>query len=853
MEIAQSIGINVLAAIVYDVGKFLFRTKFYKKEELLNINNKFDKKFKKKYEMLYKNDDFNYFLSIPSNKDIIEKYIVSLTTSNIILLEKDKFPITINSKNEVIDYLYLSLEKEFSKNKKNIPNKEIFSSFFEDYFNYVEEYFLNQLSNEGKIQLYLTRNMIYQSEGEMIFHIQELKKSIDKLIVLQIENNVQNNYKNIVDEYHRILRKNKEKSHVYLLDTLDFSKFYVPPYLRILYDKIQLLDNQMLSPKYRRQYTRHRRNYDSFDDWKHIFDYSSFVYVIGGPGYGKSLFLTKLINDCKNANFLNSEDYLIIRGDLKSYRFKDDNPESVLDFLQNSMINETLMDEKDLSKEMIKYYLDSGRCLILLDALDEVEKNKRDKLHRKIVNYFETKNPNNKICITSRSRGFIQQNDHIVYEILPLNRDQIECYVNNIIELGKFEKNDKNIFLNQANELIMKNFLNSFLILSLLVNIFKAERELPETKLDLYQKCFEIITYKREKEKSKHKYDWNLISYLMKDNTFIELAQMGYPNNKDIEKNDIINSFCNIYSRKYSSEVETERAIEQFLDFCSERTELFVPASGEDKFRFFHRSFFEYFYSQYIFLRLNKIEEMYSAMKQFDIDSEVFELILSTLKQKDEYKYQELIDYLFVQAKNEIQNDNIDGISAFDILTLGMEVIDDIEFKNEYVNYIVENKEFFKNNKKERFLDDKILKVILQDDEYINNVNEVYKKDAKFESFLSFLKCFDEIIIHRDAKESIRYNELDRQYTLRVLYRESFYVRTYLSVEKKFNNIPIDREKFESSIMVYKELKINKYRYMRSFNLYDKLSSEQKEMICDRLSKLIYRYVEHEKQFLYIQ
>lgn len=446
MEIAQSIGINVLAAIVYDVGKFLFRTKSYKKEELLNINNKFDKKFKKKYEMLYKNDDFNYFLSIPSNKDIIEKYIVSLTTSNIILLEKDKFPITINSKNEVIDYLYLSLEKEFSKNKKNIPNKEIFSSFFEDYFNYVEEYFLNQLSNEGKIQLYLTRNMIYQLEGEMIFHIQELKKSIDKLIVLQIENNVQNNYKNIVDEYHRILRKNKEKSHVYLLDTLDFSKFYVPPYLRILYDKIQLLDNQMLSPKYRRQYTRHRRNYDSFDDWKHIFDYSSFVYVIGGPGYGKSLFLTKLINDCKNANFLNSEDYLIIRGDLKSYRFKDDNPESVLDFLQNSMINETLMDEKDLSKEMIKYYLDSGRCLILLDALDEVEKNKRDKLHRKIVNYFETKNPNNKICITSRSRGFIQQNDHIVYEILPLNRDQIECYVNNIIELGKFEKMIKIFF-----------------------------------------------------------------------------------------------------------------------------------------------------------------------------------------------------------------------------------------------------------------------------------------------------------------------------------------------------------------------------------------------------------------------
>lgn len=55
--------------------------------------------------------------------------------------------------------------------------------------------------------------------------------------------------------------------------------------------------------------------------------------------------------------------------------------------------------------------------------------------------------------------------------------------------------------------------------------------------------------------------------------------------------------------------------IQQFLIFCSDRTELFVPASGEDCFKFFHRSFFEYFYSQYIFTRMSSVEKIYDACK----------------------------------------------------------------------------------------------------------------------------------------------------------------------------------------------------------------------------------------------
>ena len=311
--------------------------------------------------------------------------------------------------------------------------------------------------------------------------------------------------------------------------------------------------------------------------------------MTGGAGYGKSLFLKKIINDFEYMNILNSSEYLVIYGDLKSFYVDGEQPMSIVKFLRDSMVKETLMDEKYFPIEMIEYYIKMGRCLILFDALDEVEKQKREELHKRIISYFKNQNPNNKICITSRNRGFIPEKDVEVFDILPLDRIQIEAYVNNIIKLGKFDENNKKVFLDQTSVLVDKGFLNSFLVLSLLINIYKAERELPENKMELYQKCFDYIALRREKEKTKAKFDWDLITCMMKDNTFMELARMCFPNNSDIGKNEIVDMLCKTYGGKYTSSAETERAAEHFLVFCSDRTELFVPATGEDRFKFFHK------------------------------------------------------------------------------------------------------------------------------------------------------------------------------------------------------------------------------------------------------------------------
>lgn len=485
------------------------------------------------------------------------------------------------------------------------------------------------------------------------------------------------NYIKVLHKYNCALKSCFQMAFIYLLGEFKFNDFYIPPAL------LEKNQNSRLPLTLKSEENQGR--------WKNIFDENDILYVIGVPGSGKSLFLRNLVNNYSDMSFFDSQNYLVIYCDMKSYYSNgNSNKKSILDFLQETIINTTGMDSKTISKDFIHYYLHIGHCIVLMDALDEVSKDKRVDLHKKVVSYFKTSHPNNKVCITSRARGFFPQEDIKVFYISELTSEDISIYLDHMIDLGKFKREDKNRFLTQAQVLINKHFLTNFLTLSLMVNIYKAERELPENKIELYKKCFEYIAKKREMEKgSKSSYDWDKVSLLMKDSTFISLATLAAPNNTGISREKIENMLMERYSLKYNDEATTEYAIQQFLDFCSSRTDLFVLADTDDKFKFFHRSFFEYFYSRYITQQVS-IEEMYNLMSQFDEDSEVFELVIALIKEENEQKYQELIKYIFNQITEEVQSSD-SWRTAFMILTSSMQVIDDAYFRNKYMQFITEN------------------------------------------------------------------------------------------------------------------------------------------------------------------
>lgn len=836
----SNVGCSILASIIYDISKVCLGKFKFKREDLSieKINVFLQKRLDNRYEIIYTSGEFISFSETPFFKDIIENYIIYKITGNyegnIIRIKKNNANLIVEK--DIIDYLSAYLFQEYFNETLTKPSKKLIHEFFESFFKVSANYIVSFLREEDKMNVFLINRRIDMIQENILLRMDETIETIKRTMKCEFIP-VESKYKDYVKEYHNILKTNNSKAHVYLLDTFTFSEFYVPPFLRELSPKQEIREHLRWMRRDYLMYTNEGniKNEYCFDDWKYIFDYNNIIYVTGGAGYGKSLFLKKIINDFCNMNMLNSSEYLVIYGDLKAFYIEGEQPISLVKFLQNSMQKETLMDEKYLSIDMIEYYIKMGRCLILLDALDEVEKQKREYLHKRIVAYFKNQNPNNRVCITSRNRGFIPEKDVEVFDILPLDRTQIETYVDNIIKLGRFDPKDKQAFLEQSKVLVEKGFLNSFLVLSLLINIYKAERELPENKMELYQKCFDYIAYRREKEKTKAKFDWNLISCMMKDNTFMELAKMCFPNNSDIGKNEIVDMLCKTYGGKFTSMAETERAAENFLAFCSDRTELFVPAAGEDRYKFFHRSFFEYFYAQYIFLRIKEIENVYKLLENFDVDSEVFELTFAMMKQKDEPRYQQLVEYIFNKIDEETKI-NKALFNAFNILTLGMQVVDDNVYICRYVDYLLNNKEVIIKNIKNIPNQWIIYSIITHKVVFINKVNQAYEDSSKLEIIKWFLEEFSEVNSIINNNDFNMFTEENRKHLFKrrvnQLYENAFYVRLYseyvdyADLLSEFTKDDLNR--------LFTECKVQKKvreKYRKLFFKYLELSKEKQELL----------------------
>ena len=772
-------------------------------------------------------DEFRKMTRSPQIDDILNDYIYYLMILSITGIKPKKKIL----EDEVINYLISVVETNFlelSEDDAVFAIKKYFGLVFRIYNTPFENNIYSEFveRNNGKI----FESILIESPEEKEWtkkYVIHLERALEQEF---IPKNMK--YDTIRRDYAKALKSYYQYGFIYLLGEYKFSEFYIPPILangltarNMYWRQLQRIDRKHLDK---------RR-----EIWKHIFDDRDIVYVVGGAGYGKSLFLKNIINDYSKLDIENSQDYLLIYCDLKSYYASGvSNGKTMVDFFRESMISTT--GKEGISKEFIQYFLDIGRCIVLLDALDEVPRDKRNELHKKITTFFATCNPNNKVCITSRDRGFIPQKDIEVLEILPLNEKDIEDYIDKMIALKKFKREDKETFMRQAQVLIEKDFLNNFLVLSLLVNIYKAEKELPENKIDLYKKCFEYIAKKREEEKSKTGYDWKSIYPLMKDSTFISLSKLAAPNNKDISRDKIEELLLKQYRTKYIDEVAAECAIKEFLEFCSNRTELFVPSSVDDKFKFFHRSFFEYFYSRYIHQQ-PQVSTMYELMEKFDIDSEVFELTVALVKEDNEEKYQELIELILSKVQEELGKTE-QSCTAFGILTLAMQVIDDAYYIQKYYEIILQYHELM-STKQMYSMNQKLIsmwvdKVICEDEDK----KQVFLKTYEDQCICCLLSLMEHIRINKKqqmqivVESEIIENDVAIDYDLPfAIGRFPFYVSLY----NKYGDLYALMEKCVHRGLASVNIgNMKKTRMKKGLYNYKKLSQEEKEKFFNMLLRI---------------
>lgn len=429
-----------------------------------------------------------------------------------------------------------------------------------------------------------------------------------------------------------------------------------------------------------------------------IFEDDDIIYVIGEAGSGKSLFLKYLCIQSETLVGFKNTPRLIIRGEIKRLIRIDGTYKPMVKFLEECFVNGSLMGENDLPPEFLRKCLMEGRCLVLLDALDEVAEDQRNELHDLIISCFKDTYPKNKICITSRERGFIPDENITSFYIQPITEYDVNEYVDNFIKINKFDSNKKERFIQQAKKLIDEDFIKGFLTLSMLMAIYKNEEEIPTNKFFLYEKCFEYIAASREKSKQLlhtssigEEYNWNFLAKLMSEETFMELAHLGTPNNNDIPETAIKSKMLELHKEHFDSKFECKMAIEVFLEYCSKRTEIFVTSSYSNTYyRFFHRSFYDYFYVQYIEKDTKTVDETLEKLKDFDLNSEIFELFITIYQQKNPSYLQALITRLFEYIDEQIKKRKI--ITYYiDILTIIIQFVEDSEFIQRYIKLFLLN------------------------------------------------------------------------------------------------------------------------------------------------------------------
>ncbi len=676
----------MIQTILYDIIKFV-GSKLLKRiiptnseqKLLTQLDKALNERISEENKQLLNSKLWTDYFQSPQFIDIMNGYLEYITIAGYSgLNEKVREYLNANeivTQQTVVRYLTDSLYTLYIDKEETPPEKTTISALLNELAHICQKTLIENLPVE-KLNLMRFRNMRQDhANARILQNLEELKAFLLQMQTLKFSSaTYEDDFAKIKEDYHKILRQKNSEAHIYLLDKFPLHSFYVPPTLE-----------RMITRRFGHAVEYYHEPFDVH--WDKIFQDNHLVYLIGGAGYGKSLFSKKIINDYRDLDIFHADEYVVFFGELKNFYSHSSTPLSVTKFLKESIRINTLM---DVDEAFVQYYLDSGRCIILLDALDEVDKSLRAELHETVVSFFKQQNPNNKICITSRERGFIPEKDIEAFAIAPLDRKQIEAYVDKIIALGKFEREEKANFLQQTQILLDNDFLNSFLILSLLINIYKAERELPENKLELYQKCFDYISNKREREKTSASFNWRSFSPLMKDNTFIELSRLCLPNNSDVERRVVKEELLNVYKTKFSNEADTENAIDEFLKFCSERTELFVP-SAEEQFKFFHRSFFEYFYSKYIVLRMHTAQERLNEFRRFDVDSEIFELTIAMLKQHSEKEYQELLHLMFETAEKEFASFP-SKLPVFSMLSVCMQVVDDVLFLEKFAALLILHK-----------------------------------------------------------------------------------------------------------------------------------------------------------------
>jgi predicted NACHT family NTPase len=224
--------------------------------------------------------------------------------------------------------------------------------------------------------------------------------------------------------------------------------------------------------------------------------------IVGGPGSGKTTLLKHLtLKSCKENLETQERKVVPIFITLRQYSDSGKNLREHID-----EVFERYNFPK--AKDFIEKDLNNGKCQLFLDGFDELASKERQQTVAKEIEMFVQKYSKNQFIVTSRIAGYYDELRGLdKLEVREFDDYQITQFITNCFGKAdpvKAKFMGKTIRENEKIRALARNPL----MIAIIAVIYEEDRELPQRRVELYQRCIDVLLSKWDiQRKIKNKYD----------------------------------------------------------------------------------------------------------------------------------------------------------------------------------------------------------------------------------------------------------------------------------------------------------------------------------------------------------
>lgn len=361
---------------------------------------------------------------------------------------------------------------------------------------------------------------------------------------------------------------------------------------------------------------------------------SNFVIIIGTGGIGKSMMIRHLLLDAIEQ--YPQEDVVPIFLMLKDY---DVSSGSLLEYLVAKIHNLS----PGISMEHLTSLLDAGRCLLLLDGLDEVGTKQADTFEKKLEEFID-RFPNNQCIVSSRPhRTFSAFSRFTILKIRPFTKDQALALVDKL-ECSADDSSIKEEFRAKLDSTLYNThcqFAENPLLLTIMYMTYELFRDVPSKMHLFYRDAYDALSKSHDALKGLKRQSETGLTADEFAEWFAEFCARTYYDEKyeftDYEFSEYFNNLT-----QHAKRLDRHIDAKAFRDDLCDNLCLMYFESG--KYHFTHRSFQEYFcalfFSKQKDRTLEGIGDFFDNLRSRSYGDKTFSMLYDMIPGKiDEYVF----------------------------------------------------------------------------------------------------------------------------------------------------------------------------------------------------------------------